>query len=528
MIIDALSFDGSKEFHADICIIGAGVAGIVLANELISSGNKIILLESGNEAFEQGLQDLYQSEDIPEYFPDTTQSRLRMLGGSSNHWENSTERFDPIDFKKRNWVENSGWPIEYSEVEKHYLKAEDYCGVHADGYNLADWEKKLSFKDLCENSDAIDSAIVKVALPPTRFFDKYGGNLNQSGSVKVIKNANLTDLDFNTESQRVTQVTFKSNIAIAHHVTASIFILCMGGIENARMLLIFNEKYSNKLGNRYDNVGRYFMEHPVIRAAQFYPYENTLPDLYAGVYYDQRLVKGRLKLKEKTQYKHQTNNLRLRLVRSSKRVLSDGISSMHILSDEIGEGRVPDGFGAHIVNVLADIDLIADSVIRKTTDNILNSSADDYGGYQVLAMIEQSPDYNNRITLGKARDRFNLKRTNIEWSVTESDKNMAWASLRLLATDSGLHQYGRVRLLRERESRIWGSQLGFSQHHMGATRMSHSEKEGVVDGQAKVYGTKNLYIGGSSVFPTGGHVPPTLTIVAMAIKMANDLKEVIQ
>ena len=523
MIIDALSFDSPQELKADICIVGAGVAGIVLANELKKTNKKIILLESGGEDFSKEKQALYLSESRPEHFPDTSLSRLRMLGGSSNHWENSTERFDPIDFEKREWVANSGWPIEYADLERHYLKAENYCGVHADGYKLNDWKKRLDIPDICQDSEDIETAIIKVAIPNTLFFLKYGKDLDDADSVRVIKNADLTDIEYDSESERISKVFFSSSPGKSHVVDASVFVLCLGGIENIRMLLHFNEKYSGRLGNSGGNVGRYFMEHPVIRAAQFYPGKDGLPDVYTGIYNKERLIKARLKLKEKTQFVNHTNNLRLQFVQNSKRIMSHGISSMHILSDSIVDGEVPDYFGKHLMNILGDIDLIADSLVRGKMGQALFDSADDYGGYQLLAMIEQSPEYDNRITLGESRDRYGLRRVEIDWKVSESDKKIAWKSLGLLARDPALLQYGRLRLLRERESRIWGSQLGFSQHHMGGTRMSKSVEDGVVDSKACVFGTKNLFVGGSSVFPTGGHVPPTLTIVAMAIKMASDI-----
>jgi len=524
MIIDAKLFSSPQNLNADVCIVGAGVAGITLANELKAIGKKIILLESGTKDYDKDVQSLYSSEKRPKYFPDTTRSRLRMLGGSSNHWENSTERFDPIDFEKRDWVENSGWPISYAELEPYYLEAENYVGVNADGYDLDEWKKRLDLTDLCENSAELESAIIKVAVPNTRFFAKFGSNLERAKSVTIIKNANLTDVEFDAESQKISSVTFNSEPEKPHTVTATLYILCMGGLENSRMLLTFNEKYNNKIGNVFDNVGRYFMEHPVIRGAHFYPESGALPDNYTGIFNDNRLIKTRLKLKEKTQITHRTNNLRLQFVKNSKRILSHGISSLHIMSDSLKEGDVPNDFGAHLMNIISDIDLIADSVVRGASDHVLLDDADDYGGYQLLSMIEQTPDINNRITLGSLQDRFHLKRMNISWKVSESDKALAWKSLGIVAADSSLASYGRVRLLKERESRIWGSQLGFSQHHMGGTRMSENMNNGVVDSKARVFGTKNLFVGGSSVFPTGGHVPPTLTIVAMALKMAADLK----
>jgi choline dehydrogenase-like flavoprotein len=303
--------------------------------------------------------------------------------------------------------------------------------------------------------------------------------------------------------------------------------MCFGGIENARMLLTFNEKYNDKLGNQFDNVGRYFMEHPTIRAAHFYPLHNKLNKIYSGILDGPHFIHGRCKLKESTQYKYHTNNLRLYFNERSKLDLSHGISSSHILTDGLKNKEIPDDFGIHLVNVLKDIDLISEAFLRKKFNTSFVSDANDFLGYQVVSMIEQTPDKNNRITLGNTRDPLNIKKINIDFRVTESDKKNAWRSLELLAQDPVLQSLGRIRLLKKRESRIWGSQLGFGHHHMGTTRMSHKMENGVVDPSSKVFGTQNFYVAGCSVFPTGGHVPPTLTIVAMAIKLANELKRII-
>ena len=269
------------------------------------------------------------------------------------------------------------------------------------------------------------------------------------------------------------------------------------------------------------------MEHPVIRGAQFFPFKGFLPDFYAGIFNENRLIKARLKINERTLVSHQTNNLRLQFVRQTKRILSDGISSLHLLSEALKEGDIPDNFGKHIVNLLGDIDIVADTIFRKSADIKLTDSPDEFGGYQILSMIEQSPDFDNRVVLGDSQDVLGLNRVKIQWKISDSDRSNMWKSLSILTQDKTLADHGRIKLLQEREPRIWESQLGFSQHHMGTTRMSSNIREGVVDSTLKVFGTRNFYIGGSSTFPTGGHVPPTLTIVALMLRLADEIKALI-
>ena len=528
MLIDSLSLEKNTSITSDICIIGGGVAGITLGLELHKRHKGITLIESGGEEFSLEKQKLYSPETKPELYPDPTFSRLRYLGGSSNHWDNSTNTLDPIDFEKRDWVPNSGWPINYEDLAKYYPKAGYYCGVGADGYKLENWVNKLSGNNPFSESQDIKSSITKSAVTPTRFFVKNKDELENSTALTIYKNANLTDIDFDVESGIVKSITFHSTPEVKHSVTAKIFIMCLGGIENARLMLKFNEKYNNKLGNQYDNVGRYFMDHPVIRAAHLYPsdtIDKTYFKFFKSILIKDKIVHGHVKLKESALYNYRINNLRIPFVPSTKYIMSHGISSAHILSDSVSDLEVPDDFGKHIMNIVRDIDLLAEAGSQQAFDWELSDDAMQFGGFQIQAMIEQTPDRDNRITLGTERDPYNIRRINIAWRVTDEDKRLAWEGLNILAREVGKLAIGRLRVLKERESRIWGSQLAFGHHHIGTTRMSNGPKQGVVDTDQKVFGTKNFFIGGSSVFSTGGHVPPTLTIVALSIRLAKHISD---
>jgi choline dehydrogenase-like flavoprotein len=511
--------------NADICIMGGGIAGITLARKLKNSRYKILLVESGDENYQQNVQNLYSADKKPELFPDPLSSRLRMLGGSSNHWENSTERLDPIDLTKRDWIPDSGWPIKYEELVKYYSEAELYCGLDDEGYDLKYWADEFNFEDKLNNSGTVNNAIVKSSFPFTRFFVKYGDELRKADNINIIVNANVLDIDI--DSGIIKSITISNLNGQHYNVKAKVFVMCFGGIENARMLLHFNTTNNNQLGNQYDNVGRYFMEHPTIRAANFFPFEGELHRIYNGIQYNGQLIKARFKLTEGAQIQHKMNNLRLFLTKSSNIRLSEGVSSAHVVKDSLKNSELPDNFGNHLINIVKDIDIISELYLRKEFDTSLFDSVDEYGGYQFISMIEQSPNRNNRITLGDDVDQLKIRKINIEWTIQDNDKAMAWKSLEILAKDPVINEIGRIRILKENESRIWGNQLGFGHHHIGTTRMSDDITKGVVNSTLKVYGTNNLYISGSSVFPTGGHVPPTLTIVALTLRLADKIKETI-
>ena len=232
-----------------------------------------------------------------------------------------------------------------------------------------------------------------------------------------------------------------------------------------------------------------------------------------------------LKLNDQAIRKHGLNNLRLPLIPKDNFYLSDGVSSFHILKNAASEGEAPDHFGTHVVNFIKDIDMIAEGISRQKFKTKLFDDAEEIEGFMVYMMMEQTPHRDNRIKLSANKDRFGIPKIEIDWTLTDSDKENLWKALEVLAQDVGERSLGRLKILKEREQRMWREGIGFGHHHMGTTKMAANEKEGVVDKNQKVFGTKNLYVAGSSVFPTGGHVPPTLTITATSIRLAQHIEK---
>ena len=526
MNIDLKNFNDLALPDTQICIIGGGVAGIVLANELSKkTDKKIVILESGSETFDMDTQKLYQAESFPTNFPDPMYSRLRFLGGTSNHWQNNTSPLSPVDFEKRSGVKNSGWPISYEHIEPYYNKAALYCGTGNDGYEEKYWENKLSVQDLVKKSNKIQTKVAKMSTPPVRFFNQFREELNQADNLTIYSNATVTDIEFDASEQKIKKVYMNSSPNKKHSINADVFIMCLGGIENARVLLTFNNKYSNQLGNQGDSVGRYFMDHPVVRAAHIHAKTEKNYNFYTrgAESNSDRIIKGYFQLSEQIIKYHKLSNIRVPLIPENYYTLSDGISSYHSIANALSDFSVPDNFFEHVYNVFSDFDLVTEAILRKKFDTEFVDRAKEFGGFETQIMIEQTPERRNRIRLSDSKDAYGMNKIHIDWSISQKDKDNLWKALEVLAIEMGVLDIGRVRLLKEREDQIWSNLLGFGNHHMGTTRMSDSPKTGVVDSNQKVFGCENLFIGGSSVFSTGGHVPPTLTIVAMTIRLSEHL-----
>jgi choline dehydrogenase-like flavoprotein len=525
MLINSNDLSTNELIETHICIMGGGVAGITLANELSEQFSDVVLLESGGEHYDQDSQNLYQANKYPSYYPDPSVSRLRFLGGASNHWANNTSPLSAIDFEKREWVPNSGWPINYQTFSPYYEKAAQYCQTGDDGYSNKIWLPKLKKESLLKGAQFSELAIAKASLPPTRFYASYGESLKNSNNVTVYTYANITNVEFEPSTQKINKAIFTNPKGKKFTVSASAFIMCFGGIENARMLLHFNAMNMNLLGNQHDNVGRYFMDHPTCNAAHIYSNNPELEGL--SLTEKNRYIVSFFQLQDKALREHQTLNVRMPLSAASKYNMSNGISSYHVLQNSLSANATPDNFGTHLTNLVTDLSMVIEAVSRKSFDTKIFDSAEQNAGFEIPLMMEQTPDKDNQVTLSRKLDKYGIPKVNINWRLNSQDIDFLWKTLELVGRDLGALSLGRMRLLKERSSRLFGNQMGFGHHHMGTTRMAENETKGVVDSELKVFGTDNFYIGGSSVFPTGGHVPPTLTIVALSIRLADHLKGIL-
>ncbi|WP_334057063.1 GMC family oxidoreductase [Alteromonas sp. S005] len=516
-MIDANSFDKKQTYRFDVCIIGGGVAGTIIARELINTGLTVGLFDAGEKNFTAESQKFYAPEEKPTHYEDTSYNRLRFLGGSSNHWENGVSPLNPHDFKT--------WPISYNDVAPYYPEAGEYCSVGNKDYSLETWLSTLQGDDSLKPSEAVKLSIAKGAKIPTRFYAKYGGDLEAAQNITVMGNANLIDVDF--DGEKITKAYFKNYGSVEVVVEASTFVMCMGGIENARYMLMFNEKYDNRIGNQGGNVGRYFMDHPVIPAARFYPTEKFNRNLVQSVMLDDvgHSVVAFMELTEKALETNNLINIRMPLMASSKFSLATGTDSMHVIGRAISDLEIPDDMGKHLGNIFSDFDMVLEGISRKLFDEKLFDDAAEKVGYNIWAMVNQSPEKTNRVVLGTERDDLGLKKHKIEWSLSEKDRNNVWDSLKLAALELSKLGLGKMRVMEEFQSRIFSEQVFFAHHHIGTTRMAQSHDQGVVDTNCRVFGTSNLFVAGSSIFTSGGHVPPTLTIAAFALRLVEHIKD---
>lgn len=526
MFVDGRSLSEGETVYTDVCIIGAGAAGITLAHELSDQAFRIALVESGGFEFEENTQALYKGTTSgEEYFPLETM-RLRYFGGSTNHWSGRCKPLKENEFEHRPWIPNSGWPFNRAYMEPFYQRASVICELPPYKYDVSFIEKELGLSRL-----PLDKRLVKTIAfymsPPTRFGNVYRSALNRSKNISVFLHSNVLEFETSDSADHVNSVRIKCLEGNEYRIFAKQFILATGGIENPRLLLASNRIQTTGLGNGYDVVGRYFLEHPYLEAARFLP---SNPNLDLRLYAKNRraLDDGMpcdiwLTLPPEVTKKMQIANYNVELVSQQGIFYGEGSASKNYLVDSLSEGKWPDDIDVHIGNIIQNLDLIAGRAIHRFRKRFFDEP--DPVFYKMITSTEVVPNRDSRITLSSERDSLGMNRVDLHIQYSELDYRTVSAGTELVARELGRAGLGRLKVILGADNNERDFGKAAYAHHMGTTRMHTDPRHGVVDPNCKVHSVNNLYIAGSSVFPINGAGVPTLTIVALAVRLADHIKK---
>ncbi len=509
--IDARSLPDHSLLEADLAIIGGGPAGITLAHSFIGSRVRVCLIESGGLQPDPQVQALYEGENTGISYP-LAGNRLRYFGGSSNHWGGYCRPLDPIDFEQRDWVPHSGWPFGIEEVAPYYPAASKLVEIAPLLFeDKAYWEK-------ASGQTTPDPVTGRVQVrythfsPPTRFGSRYGNELKQAENIQVLLNANVVNIASLEEGRKVTQLDIRTLTGLSHQVRARVYVLATGGLENARMLLLSNQAIPAGLGNQHDLVGRFFMEHPhFLSPAQIVVGDQKrLPYIFSHrVYAKGRTAHATFSPPEEFLRQRQLLNAIITVGDAgvyhtdTKTDWTNGRSHMEML--KTAKRFLTGGLGP------------ADPAQPELLGRWLGLGC----------ACEQVPNPDSRVSLADTKDTLGLRRIRLDWRLTEQDRRSVYEHIRSAAIEYGALGIGRT-LIDIADDGRWPDKVGGGSHHMGTTRMHHDPRRGVVDHNCKVHGVGNLYIAGSSVFPTSGASNPTLTLVALTLRLADHLRPLLR
>lgn len=529
MIIDGRKISDAEARDFDIIIVGSGPAGITIALELEKSRHKVAILESGGRNFDSRAQELNDGTLGALDTTDLTAARLRMLGGTSNHWGGHCLPLDPIDFSRPPLSGLSGWPISYDDMRDYYESASGYCDIGSFGYDLSEISN-LDDSDLLLNGgdQEIETKLIRQSTP-TNFGGKFEDLLESSKNMITFLWTTVVSFNFDIDG-RVTGLNTINIDGKSSIFRAKIIVLACGAVENARLLIFNNERLGTSYGNQGGFLGKCYMDHPVGGAA-FLHLKPTVQDkanwshsLTTTDDVDVHLV---WRLSDKILEEDKLNNTQFFLIplsaeeseRQLQRDANTSLSSLKsILKWTIGRGPSEFSLSTSYCDFIQNADALA-----------VHTYANLSGGEKVSRLLlryesEQRPDKASYLALNSdAKDMFGVPLPTLHWSPSIEDRDSIVRSAIRIGMIAGARDIGRVELEDHFDERYWDAHTAW--HQMGTTRMSQNASEGVVDSNCRVHGTKNLYVAGASVFPSGGRANPTLTVVALAVRLAEHLRD---
>lgn len=548
MIQDANEIVHGTIIHADVCIVGGGPAGITMAMELAKTGKSILLLESGGMEPSDEAQRLNVGEVVDEALhspPDTY--RQRRWGGGTSIWGGRCVPFDPIDFEARPWMDHSGWPIDYAEVERYYGAANALC--EAGEY---EYDARLAIPGGMRpvlrgfTPAHFDLNGIERFSCPTNFGERYKTRLNAASNVRVLLRATVIRLRSAQDGSRIESLDVCNSNDLGFSVVADQVVLAVGGIEAPRLLLTSDDVHVGGIGNANDLVGRFYMCHiagtvgslqvngPSDRVWHGY---DVAPD---GTY-----CRRRISVRSDVQAERGLGNMVFRLhhpritdpghhtgplsaiflaqkfisYEYAKRLVSDSPPTattwlrhgLNAVTDPISTMR----FLGHWLRDRTLAERKFPSLIIRPRTNL----------FSLDFHAEQVPFRDSRIGLASAVDRFGNRQVRIDWRYTPQDIHTVATSFDLLRSDLEQQAVGRLTLASDEPDieTVVRRDGAYGGHHIGTVRMGTSDASGVVDRNGKVFGVNNLFVAGSAIFPTSSQANPTLTIVAMALRLADHL-----
>lgn len=491
MIVDGQQLPQDTTLRADLCIVGAGAAGLTLARALGRGQATVCVLEGGGFTADSRNPDLYHGSyegNIPR-FDDTYlhTTRVRGFGGTTIVWGGHCRPLEPLDFARRDWVSNSGWPLSRADLGPYYERASAVMGFPVfDRNNPDEGNERLPSQF---HSGLLEERVFR--FKAKRFGVDYRSEMTESRNVTVYLNSNATRIRMNAEGTAVTNLSARTRSGKRAEIRAGHYVLAAGGIENARLLLLSDSLHKKGVGNEHDQVGRYFMEHVTL--------EGTMGPIFVWPEIEMGLYLRHGKEDTRAQFLFPRDD-----VLRENRMLNCALNVRTRFT-----GRRLSAFDKAIMRATFNSDATdpRSAPYREPT------------AFSPTYICEMAPAPSNRITLTPDADALGSRKPKLTLNVSEREIQTLYRFAGMVVREVAGRRYGRAKMALLKEE-VLSRVLGYH-HHMGATRMHTDPKRGVVDADCRVHGVANLFVAGSSVFPTSGAANPTFTILSLALRLAD-------
>lgn len=493
--IDARTLPDGQLLTPDLAIVGGGPAGISLALSLAQTKLNVLLLESGGMNFDPRIQQMYSGEQSG-YVP-LDAGRLRLLGGGTNHWGGWCRPMDEIDFQAQSWIPHSGWPFGRKALEPYYPRAQALVEAGPWIYDqkgqvmTADKGAVLGLGKGGLYTSWFQFSKMRGNVLPTQFGHRYEADLKRAPNLTLLLHANVTGIRLTAEAGQVDHLDVATLNGKHFTVRPRMVVLAAGGMENARLLLASNDVMTTGVGNQNDLVGRFFADNPIPRdVATLVCFAGPLAPFYGS---NQTLDDGaimRATLAPTAQFRRRAE-------------VSGSLSTVEqpVELDETGKAAV-------ITTALA-----------------LGVDATHAQAYSLGCGMELAPDPERRLVLTGEKDALGLPRLKLNMRIADDDFDRFRRTLTELGRQLLASRTGMLRIDKQTRG-DWMKTMDWGHHHLGTTRMHDDPKLGVVNADGQVHGIANLYIAGSSVFPSYSASNPTLNLVALTLRLGDHLKKV--
>ena len=523
MITDLVRGDHRQTRTADICVIGAGTAGLTLVRELLGSGHTVVVLESGGITVEEETQRLYDCTVAGLPHRGYLQGRFRTLGGTSTRWGGQLLPLTALDIEHRDWIGAIAWPLTYADLQGYYQRVEHLFGV--DGYPyepgaLNRWP--IHGTDF----DANQFTARYAKWPPfvrRNLARLVGKDCAESHLVEVVLHANVTEISLSDDGTRVVLVKARTLDGAAIDVQAKQVVVATGTLETIRLLLASRGVVPGGIGSHSGHLGKNFQDHLSIRAAELFPRSiRNFEHRFAPFFIDGTMRTARLELSANMQ--------------RDRRLLSCFGQVLFETPDDSGFAELREGlrrFQARRnpwpsvkgwTNILRDIpNMCRLGAVRFLKQRV---AYPDDARFHLQVDVEQCPNSESTVSLGHDRDALGMPMLTLNWRITHLEKQTMQEYVRLFR-----HEWERLDLGDARwnqklfeEGDRWLEDVIDVYHQTGGTTMSEYPSEGVADPQLRVHGVANLFLASCSVFPSAGSANPTFTLLALTVRLADHLR----
>ncbi|TKB77160.1 MAG: GMC family oxidoreductase [Nitrospira sp.] len=523
MITDLVRGGRRQTRTADICVIGAGTAGLTLVRELLGSGHTVVVLESGGITLEEETQRLYDCTVAGLPHRGYLQGRFRTLGGTSTRWGGQLLPLTALDIEHRDWIGAVAWPLTYADLQDYYQRVEHLFGV--DGYPyesgaLNRWP--IHGTDF----DANQFTARYAKWPPfvrRNLARLVGKDCAESHSVEVVLHANVTEISLSDDGTRVVSVKACTLDGAVIDVKAKHVVVATGTLETIRLLLASSGVVPCGIGNHSGHLGKNFQDHLSIRAAELFPRSiRNFEHGFAPFFIDGTMRTARLELSADVQ--------------RDRRLLSCFGQVLFETPDDSGFAELREGlrrFQARRnpwpsvkgwTNILRDIpNMCRLGAVRFLKQRV---AYPDNARFHLQVDVEQCPNSESTVSLGHDRDVLGMPILTLNWRIKHLEKQTMQEYVRLFR-----HEWERLDLGDARwnqklfeEGDRWLEDVIDVYHQTGGTTMSEHPSEGVADPQLRVHGVANLFLASCSVFPSAGSANPTFTLLALTVRLADHLR----